>query len=72
MAENPIEIEREIVQQREALDSHVQELEAKIGEVSDWRTYMRQRPLAIAAAVFSAGVVLAFLFMRSRYTGQMA
>lgn len=66
MGQEPSEIEREIAQQREDLAGHVQELEAKIGEVTDWRTYVRERPLAVTAGAFGAGLVMAFLFVRSR------
>jgi hypothetical protein len=66
MAQNASELEREIAEQREALEAHVHQLEAKIGKMTDWRESMRQRPLAITAGAFSAGLILAFLFVRSR------
>jgi hypothetical protein len=66
MGQKPSEIEREIAQQREELAGHVHELEAKIDEVTDWRTYVRQRPLAMTAGAFGAGLMLAFLFVKSR------
>lgn len=66
MGQEPSEIEREIAQQRDVLQEHVDELEAKIDEVTDWRTYVRERPLAAAAGAFGAGLMLAFLFVRSR------
>jgi hypothetical protein len=66
MGEKPSEIEREIAQQRDVLQGHVDELEAKIEEVTDWRTYVRQRPLAMTAGAFGAGLMLAFLLVRSR------
>ena len=66
MGQEPGEIEREIAQQREDLAGHVQELEAKIQEATDWRTYVRQQPLALTVGAFGAGLMLAFLFVRSR------
>ena len=66
MAQNPSEIEREIEEQREALERHVQQLEAKIAKVTDWRTSVQQRPLAMTAGAFSAGLILALLSVRSR------
>ena len=66
MGQNPSEIEREIAEQREALEGHVHQLVAKIGKATDWRTPVRQRPLATTAVVFGAGVILAFLFVRLR------
>ena len=66
MAQNPSEIEREIAEQREALEGHVHQLEARIRKVTDWRTSVRQRPLAMTAVAFSAGLILAFLFVRLR------
>lgn len=72
MAQDAIEIEREIVQQRDALESRVHEFEAKIGEVTDWRTYVRERPLVIAAGLFGAGLILAFLFVRLRSSSPTA
>ena len=66
MAQNPSEIEYEIAEQRESLEGHVHQLETKIGEMTDWRTSVRRRPFAMIAGAFSAGLILAFLFVRSR------
>ncbi|MGH9584713.1 MAG: hypothetical protein ACRD4O_17470 [Bryobacteraceae bacterium] len=64
MAQDPDEIKHNIETNRHDLDGHIQELEARLREAADWRTYVRRNPLAILAAAFGAGLTLAFTFGR--------
>ncbi len=64
MAENTNQIAYEIALERERLGRHVSELEGKFQEATDWRTYVRRKPLTMAVSVFSIGFVLAFAFVR--------
>jgi hypothetical protein len=62
MDEEPNEIERNIESKRRELGGHIQELEARLQEATDWRTYIRRNPLTMLAAAFGAGLMLAFTF----------
>ncbi len=64
MAENPNQIVYEIELERERLGQHVSELEIKLQEATDWRTYVRRRPLTMVLSVFSVGFLLAFTLVR--------
>jgi hypothetical protein len=58
MAEDPNEIEHNIESRRRDLGGHLDELEGRLRENTDWRTYVRRTPLIALAAAFSAGLML--------------
>ncbi|MGH9608332.1 MAG: hypothetical protein ACRD34_01550 [Bryobacteraceae bacterium] len=62
MAEDPNEIEQNIASERRNLGGHLDELETRLREETNWRTYVRRSPLTVLAATFGAGLVLALLF----------
>jgi hypothetical protein len=64
MAENPNQIVYEIELERERLGQHVSELESKLQEATNWRTYVRRRPLVSVLSIFSVSFVLAFTLFR--------
>jgi ElaB/YqjD/DUF883 family membrane-anchored ribosome-binding protein len=66
MAEDPNAIAIEIQGQRARLGRHVQELEAKLHEATDWRAYLRRKPLVTVAAAFSVGLGLSLLLSGRR------
>jgi len=61
MGQSPSQIEHEIAKKRVGLEIHVRELESKLQQAVDWRTYVRRKPLEILAGAFGAGVFIAFL-----------
>lgn len=62
MDQSPSQIEHEIETRRVGLEIHVRELESKLDEATDWRTYVRRKPLAITAGAFGFGILLALMF----------
>lgn len=66
MAEDPNTIAVEIQGQRARLGRHVEELEEKLHEATDWRRYVRRKPFAMVGAAFGIGLGLALLFGRRR------
>lgn len=62
MAQDPNEIEQNIRSKRRELGGHLEELEARLREDTDWRTYVRRNPLTVLAAAFGLGLTLAFMF----------
>jgi ElaB/YqjD/DUF883 family membrane-anchored ribosome-binding protein len=61
MAEDPNALERDIAEKRRELGGHLEELESRLQEAADWRTYVRRRPLSAFGAAFGAGVAVALL-----------
>lgn len=64
MAENPNAIALDIDAERRRLGAHLQELESRIHEATDWRTYARRNPLTMVAGAFGLGLFLSLLFGR--------
>lgn len=62
MAEDPNEIEQDIKSQRRDLGNHIQELESRLKETADWKTYVRRSPLTFLTVAFGAGMTLALVF----------
>lgn len=57
----PQEIRRDIERTREELARSIADLQQSMAEATDWRTWVRRRPLALSATVFGAGVVAGLL-----------
>ncbi len=55
------QIEDHIEQTRESLGSHLDELEQKVRNATDWRQQFRARPTTLLGLAFGGGVVLAVL-----------
>lgn len=62
MAEDPNEIEHNIERKRRDLGGHLDELESRLREETDWRTYVRRTPLIALATAFGTGLMFAFTF----------
>ena len=66
MGETAAQIETLIDEQRERLDSDVQQLQRQLHSMVDWRTQVRRHPMGIAATVFIGayflGITLGRLF----------
>jgi hypothetical protein len=60
MAEQSSEIETRIETQRHHLEEHVEELEAKLERVTDWRTYAPRGPglLVVAGLSIVVGIIM--------------
>jgi hypothetical protein len=61
MGENPAQIEREIELRRERLGRNINDLQHRVGEMTDWRKQYEKRPWAFLGAAFGAGVAIALL-----------
>lgn len=55
-------IEHEIGAQRVGLEIHMRELESKLSEATDWRTYVRRKPFALVGGAFGFGLLTALMF----------
>lgn len=62
MAEDPNEIEHNIESRRRDLGGHLDELETRLREETNWRTYVRRKPLTVLAGAFGAGLMFALTF----------
>lgn len=62
MAQEPNEIEQNIRSKRRELGGHLEELETRLRQDTDWRTYVRRSPVTFLAAVFGTGLLLALMF----------
>lgn len=62
MAEDPNKIEHNIESRRRDLGGHLDELEGRLRENTDWRTYVRRTPLIALAVAFGAGLMFVFAF----------
>lgn len=64
MAEQPSEIEHRIVEKRHDLEEHVQELEAKLHDATDWHKYAPKGPGLLVVAGLSIVVGLLMIVTR--------
>jgi hypothetical protein len=65
VGETAAQIEQLIGQQRDQLDSDVQQLKSQLRSMVDWRLQMQRHPWGVAAAVFVATYWVGILFGRS-------
>ena len=61
MAEKPDQIERHIASTRSELGNHLQELEDKVKQAADWKTYYERSPMTMLGVAFGGGALLAGL-----------
>ena len=61
MAEKPDQIEKHIASTRTELGNHLQELEDKVKQAADWRTYYERSPMMMLGLAFGGGALLAGL-----------
>ena len=66
MAERPDQIEQHIASTRHELGNHLHELEHKVKQAADWRTYYERNPLLMLGAALGGGVMLASMMGRKR------
>ncbi len=59
MAERPDQIEQHIKSTRSELGNNLQELEYKVKQATDWRTYFERNPMTLMGVAFGGGVLLA-------------
>lgn len=59
MAERPDQIEQHIASTRNELGNNLQELEDKVKQAADWRTYYERNPMTMVGLAFGGGVLLA-------------
>jgi uncharacterized protein DUF3618 len=59
MVERPDQIERHIESARSELGSNLHELETKVRQAADWRTYFERNPMTLMGLAFGGGVLLA-------------
>ncbi len=59
MAERPDQIEQHIASTRYELGNHLHELEDKVKQAADWKTYYERSPMVILGLAFGGGVMLA-------------
>jgi len=59
VAEKPDQIERHIASTRSELGNHLQELEDKVKQAADWKTYYERSPMTMLGLAFGGGVMLA-------------
>lgn len=69
MGETPHEIEQHIHVARVELGNNLNELETRIRDATNWRTYVDRKPLTMVAVAFGSGILLAGLVgsRRNRY-----
>ena len=65
MADEPDEIKSHIDSTRLELGGNLHELEHRMKEVVDWRTYVSKRPFTMVATAFLAGMAASALIGRS-------
>jgi hypothetical protein len=61
VAEKPDQIERHIASTRSELGNHLQELEDKVKQAADWKTYYERSPMTMLGVAFGGGALLAGL-----------
>jgi hypothetical protein len=61
VAERPDQIEQHIASTRHELRNNLHELEHKVKQAADWRTYYERNPMTIVGLAFGGGVLLATL-----------
>ena len=59
MAERPDQIEQHIASTRHELGNNLHELEDKVKQAADWRTYYERNPMMMVGLAFGGGVMLA-------------
>lgn len=59
MGQNSDQIERQIDVRRGELGQSLNELQAKVEQVTDWRAHFQKRPMVIIGAAFGGGLLLA-------------
>ncbi len=59
MAERPDQIEKHIESARSDLGNNLQELEYKVKQATDWKTYFERSPMTLMGLAFGGGVLLA-------------
>ena len=64
MGETAAQIEQLIGQQRDQLDSDVQQLRSQLRSMVDWRLQVQRHPWGAAAAAFAATYLVGILFGR--------
>jgi len=75
MDERPDQIEQHIASTRHELGHNLQELESKVKQAADWRTYYERNPMMMVGLAFGGGVLLASMMGGRReaasYSSQM-
>jgi hypothetical protein len=61
VAERPDQIEQRIASTRHELGNNLHELEHKVKQAADWRTYYERNPMTMVGVAFGGGVLLASL-----------
>jgi hypothetical protein len=59
MAERPDQIEQHIASTRHELGNNLHELENKVKQAADWKTYYERNPMMMVGLAFGGGVLLA-------------
>jgi hypothetical protein len=59
MAERPDQIEQHIASTRHELGNNLHELEYKVKQAADWKTYYERNPMMMVGLAFGGGVLLA-------------
>jgi hypothetical protein len=70
MADEPREIKSHIVTTRRELGDNLQELEDRVKQATQWRTYVNRYPFAMVAIAFGGGVAASAMFGNSRSTSK--
>jgi hypothetical protein len=71
MAERPDQIERHIESTRNELGNNLQELQHKVKQAADWKTYYERNPMMMVGLAFGGGVLLSgFLGGKTGSPGQ--
>ncbi len=58
MDQKPDQIKRHIETQREQLGENLQHLEHRVRSATDWRNWLREKPLVMLGLAFGAGLYL--------------
>jgi Protein of unknown function (DUF3618) len=66
MAERPDQIEQHIASTRHELGNNLHELEDKVKQATDWRTYYERNPMMMVGLAFGGGVMLATMMGGNR------
>jgi hypothetical protein len=61
MGQTTDEIVTDIDQRREDLKSNIEELETRVKEITDWRSYVKKHPMPMIVVALLGGVVLSSL-----------
>jgi hypothetical protein len=66
MAERPDQIEQHIASTRHQLGNNLHELENKVKQAADWKTYYERNPMLMVGLAFGGGVLLASMMAGRR------